>query len=245
MPAAAAATAPTRLDRGLDPLCAERRAAPRARVAWRVQLRHGAEELVAHTADVSIGGMFLETPGGLPTGAQLHVRFAVGAGASREEVASEAVVVRRVPPEEARRRGVSPGVGIAFTRFLGGEEAFAESLRLLLGRPVAGLTPSRVPESREAFPPTRIDELFLAAAAEWATQSTAAAAGEPALATADGCGSPVTAATPSPTLDRATDPPSSPAVTTGTRLASAALALSGMTAVALLLLFVGRLLQLV
>jgi hypothetical protein len=228
MPTATAPLLRTALD-GLDPLCVERRAAPRARVAWRVEVRCGTEELVAHSTDVSIGGMFLDTADSLPIGASLLLAFAVGAGDTRQVVVAEALVVRRIAADDVQRRGRLPGVGIAFTRFLVGEEAFAETLRILLGGPVHRSSD----DSRERSHPTRIDGLFLAAVAEWAdpsppegtTGTSSATSGEVSSGMAVGHDA------PAPTPPEQLSP-----------FPSRALALCGATAVALLALFVGLLL---
>lgn len=117
-------------------------------MAWRVQLRYGAEELLAHSSDVSASGMFLETRSPLPIGALLHLSFAVGGGSRREVVEAEAVVVRRVSPEEARQRGLLSGVGVAFSRILWGAEELDQAVR--------ALARSNADQARRATPPLAV-----------------------------------------------------------------------------------------
>lgn len=139
----ALALAPTLDDTTPVPSLTDRRAHPRVRVTWRVQVRYGAEEMVAHSTDVSPVGMFLETARPLPVSSQLHLSFSVEGGAGRETVEAAAVVVRSLSLSEARRHGTLPGVAVLLTRFLWGMEAFQAALaRLQLDLPT--------PEQRRA-----------------------------------------------------------------------------------------------
>jgi hypothetical protein len=115
----------------------DRRAAPRTRVTWRVQLTCGAEEQVSHSTDASLCGMFLETRQPIAPGETVHLSFTVLQGGRRETVEVSGEVARAVTVEEARRSGTLPGNGVRFVRFVWGAQAFAETLEELLSLPPA------------------------------------------------------------------------------------------------------------
>jgi hypothetical protein len=117
----------TRLPDEAPPL-ADRRAALRARITYRLQVRCGGDELTAFTTDVSASGAFLETTRAFEVGAVVQLSFTVTARGEREAVEAEALVVRHVAVDAARRAGGLPGLGVAFTRFLWGGDAFAAAL---------------------------------------------------------------------------------------------------------------------
>lgn len=129
MPASTAAAALPEPDGVLD---ADRRAATRVRVTYRMVVRSAGEETTAFTTDVSVSGAFLETTRPLEVGAVAQLSFTVTQRNERHPVEAEGVVVRRLSVEEARQTGGLPGVGVAFTRFLWGGEAFAAALAGLL-----------------------------------------------------------------------------------------------------------------
>jgi hypothetical protein len=115
-------------------LVADRRGAPRVRLTYRVQVRCGAESFSAHSIDVSATGIYLETRQRLPVGSVVHLSFnAASGGTAREPVELEGEVARSVAPAEAVQSRLPPGLGVSFTRFLWGGEAFAADLAARLG----------------------------------------------------------------------------------------------------------------
>lgn len=71
----------------------QQRAHPRVRASVEVQLTAGERELVAHTVDLSAGGMLLDGVGDLPTGTGLHFTLHLDG----TTVSGTGVVVRATP----------------------------------------------------------------------------------------------------------------------------------------------------
>jgi uncharacterized protein (TIGR02266 family) len=65
-----------------------------------------------HATNISAGGMFIKTDQPPPMDATVQVTIDLPGGG--RPVEAKATVVHRVTPEEARARGVEPGVGVQF-----------------------------------------------------------------------------------------------------------------------------------
>jgi type IV pilus assembly protein PilZ len=90
----------------------ERRAT--RRIAMRLAVRFGTVDHLRkeYTTNISAGGMFIRTEHPPAMNEVVQVSLALpGAGAPLD---ARAMVVHRVTPEEARQRGVDPGVGVQF-----------------------------------------------------------------------------------------------------------------------------------
>lgn len=114
-------SSPNPTDRNRD-----RRLHPRARVTYRVELKSGTRQIVGHTTDVSMWGLFVETRDMLEVGSKVRLSFAVGASA-HDLVEAHGRVARRVRPEEMATTGQAPGLGIEIHRFLWGHDRFVEA----------------------------------------------------------------------------------------------------------------------
>lgn len=105
----------------------ERRRAPRVPLTVRVQLFYKGVEIQVYSTDISITGMFVETPQPLPVGSKLLLGFTIGS-VERKTIQAEGRVVQVRTPEDAATYGVLPGMGIMFQGFLFGRGDLAAEI---------------------------------------------------------------------------------------------------------------------
>ncbi len=104
----------------------ERRRSPRADVELVIEysdLEHFCQD---YARNVSLGGIFIETRSPLPTGATLQLSF--GLPGYSGKIRSSGKVVRSVSVEDARARGVRPGMAICFDELSEESKALIDAL---------------------------------------------------------------------------------------------------------------------
>ena len=104
----------------------ERRRAPRADVELVIEysdLEHFCQD---YARNVSLGGIFIETRRPLPAGSTVQLSFGLPGYGGR--IRSSGKVVRSVSVEEAKERGIRPGMGVSFEDLSEESKAVIDSL---------------------------------------------------------------------------------------------------------------------
>jgi hypothetical protein len=111
-----------------------------------VQVIGSRTHMTYHTVDVSRVGLFIHTDSPRPERQLVRLRIDLG---TEEPLEAHGMVVRSIPPEEATREGMAPGMGIEFYGF-GGEpqrrwESYLTALSAAYGRVRDGQKPKTWP----------------------------------------------------------------------------------------------------
>jgi len=107
----------------------DQRQAERWKYTLEVTMTWSGGEVQAHTTDISLCGMFVETGDAPAVDTLVRLRFALFAEASPVQVDVAGKIVRRVEPDEVTDHCPMPGVGIVLGTFREGEAA----LRKVIG----------------------------------------------------------------------------------------------------------------
>ena len=107
----------------------DQRRAERWKYTLEVTMTWSGGQVQAHTTDISLCGVFVETCQAPAVDTLVRLRFSLIEGASREPVDVAGKVVRRIGAEEVSDHCPLPGVGIVLGRFFSGEAA----LRRVIG----------------------------------------------------------------------------------------------------------------
>ena len=99
------------------------RAFPRHSARFAVRFATVQDFVLEYAANISAGGVFVQTDNPPPLKTVVRVEMELPGGGPL--VPARALVVHRVTPEEAKARGVIPGMGV---QFLDGDDAFRERI---------------------------------------------------------------------------------------------------------------------